>query len=106
MVFDLTSVMVLLFFATLAGAWWKSRAAQERALRAARDYCKMMDLQLLDECAAECSWRLGRDDKGSLCLERHYQFEFTSTGEERYLGEVVMKGQQLQQVVVAPHRVH
>lgn len=106
MVFDLSSVIVLMLIGAVAAFWWKAKETQERALKAARSYCETMDLQLLDECVAESSWKLSRDEKGRLCLIRLFQFEFTSTGYERYIGEVIMKGQRLESVTVAPHRMH
>lgn len=106
MVFDLSTVIVLMLIGAVVAFWWKARETQERALKAARAYCENMGLQLLDECVAEASWHLTRDEQGRFCLLREFQFEFTSTGYERYTGEVVMKGQRLQQVFVAPHRVN
>lgn len=106
MVFDLSSVIILMLIGAVVAIWWKARESQERALKAARAYCENMGLQLLDECVAEASWRIRRDENGKLCFLREYQFEFTSTGYERYTGEVIMKGQRLQQVHVAPHRVN
>lgn len=106
MVFDLSSVIVLMIIGAVVAFWWKAKEAQERALRAARSYCENMGLQLLDQCVAESSWRLSRDENGRVCLLREYQFEFTSTGYERYTGEVIMRGQRLQQVMVTPHRIN
>ena len=35
---------------------------------------------------------LVRNQLGNLVLKRHYQFEFTSTGEARHLGSITMYG--------------
>ncbi len=105
MIFDLSSVVILLIVGSLVGFWWKARSAQERALGAVKIYCQNMQLQLLDECVVEASWKIGRANSGSLCLLRHYEFEFTSTGNERYLGAVTMRGQRVEQINVAPHRI-
>ncbi|MCM2679018.1 DUF3301 domain-containing protein [Echinimonas agarilytica] len=105
MVFDLTTVIILMLIGAVATIWWKSKEAQERALLAARAYCKSMGLQLLDECVIQSNWEISRAEDGRRCFIRRYQFEFTSTGHERYFGEVIMKGQRLQNVHVEPHRV-
>ncbi len=105
MVFDLTTVIVLLCLASVCLIWWKAREAQERALRAARAYCQNLGLQLLDECVVQGHWRFRRNESGQLVIERCYQFEFTSTGYERYTGEVVMRGSKLLNVTVEPHRI-
>lgn len=106
MVFDLSTVIVLMLIGLAVTIWWKAKETQERALKAARAYCENLGLQLLDECVAESNWHLSRDDKGRFCFIRQFQFEFTSTGYERYVGDVLMKGQRLESVTVAPHRVN
>lgn len=106
MVFDLSSVIGLMCIAAVAAIWWKAREAQERALRAARAYCQNLGLQLLDECVVQGRWRFKRGQTSVFIIERFYQFEFTSTGAERYIGEVVMHGPKLVSVTVEPHVVH
>ena len=44
-----------------------------------------------------------RDESGSLCLRRRYRFEFTSTGEVRYRGVIVMVGRNKQSIELEPH---
>ena len=44
-----------------------------------------------------------RNESGSLCLRRRYRFEFTSTGEARYGGTIVMIGRKRQSLDLEPH---
>ena len=105
MYIDLSSLIVIMCFAAVCLVWWKAREAQERALRAARAYCEKMGLQLLDECVVQSHWRFKRGQHGRIEMERHYEFEFTSTGNDRYFGQVTMHGAKLHYVNVEPHRL-
>ncbi|WP_318837940.1 DUF3301 domain-containing protein [Neiella holothuriorum] len=98
-------MIILMCLAAVAVIWWKAKEAQERALKAARAYCKNLGLQLLDECVVQGHWHFRRGDSSFLVVERIYQFEFTSTGYERYVGEVIMRGAKLVSVHVEPHVV-
>ncbi len=66
-------------------------------------YCRQQELQLLDQTMVLRGLRLARDDNGNLCLRRRYEFEFTSTGEARNRGEIVMLGRQLSRLEVEAH---
>lgn len=44
-----------------------------------------------------------RGKDGALRLRRRYNFEFTSTGTERYLGMIELIGQQFSNLELAPH---
>lgn len=86
--------------------WWASQKVKEVALNAARKSCKEMSLQLLDESVGLRALWLKRDDNGQLRLWRRYVFEFSSTGEDRYLGKVIMLGLRITQIELEPHRLN
>ena len=44
------------------------------------------------------------DDQGQIRVWRRFMFDFTSTGEERYSGRVVMLGQRILHMELDPHR--
>jgi hypothetical protein len=76
-----------------AGAWlWHSHGIRERALIAARQHCKKMDVELLDGNVAFRRLGLIRDARGYRRFARVYGFEFTVTGEQRHQGSIVMFG--------------
>lgn len=89
-------VRELLVFALLLGGliwlWAASLRARERALRACRRICSEFDMQLLDHTVALNGLRTARDERGRLCLERRYQFEFSPDGHSRYTGRLLMVG--------------
>lgn len=89
----------LLFWATVVAAvisfWWRSDKIKHDALAHVSRYCKKQNLQLLDQTLVLKGVKLGRNENGSLIFRRKYSFEFTSTGEVRYQGQVVLYGASL-----------
>lgn len=97
----------LLFWATLVAAlisfWWQSDKIKTVALQFVTQHCKNQGLQLLDQTMVLSGLWPIRGESGSLMLRRRYGFEFTSTGQERYIGTVELKGRQLSHFALAPH---
>ena len=73
-------------------------------LQAAHRYCKRMDVMLLDDAVFLRGLWFKRDDQGRLRVWRRFLFDFTSTGEERYTGRIIMLGQRIQHMELEPHR--
>lgn len=84
--------------------WWRAKAIKDTVLAAAKTYCKQMDVMLLDDAVYSRGLWFKRDRQGRLRVWRRYLFEFTSTGEERYLGRVIMLGQRIEHMELDPHR--
>ena len=85
--------------------WLKSREIKDVALRAAVKYCEQLELALLDQTVVLKSLRLSRNKTGNICFRRRYQFDFTSTGQERYQGTLIINGFVVEQITLAPHRI-
>lgn len=83
--------------------WWRSRHFRDYALKLAARRCEELELQLLDQSVVLRGMELKRDDEDRLVLRRRYQFEFTSTGQERYLGWVILRGWRLEEIDMEPH---
>lgn len=88
----------------LALYWSSGMKAREIAFSAVKQYCNKMDLLLLDEYVALQGQWLKRDESGRFKAWRSYQFEFSSTGDERYIGKVIMLGRQVVSIQLAPYR--
>ena len=82
------------------GVWifWRQLAIRELALRHANAACSKADVQLLDQSIGLSKLRLSKLTGGGVGLLREYRFEFTSTGEQRYVGRIFMVGHTLQRV--------
>lgn len=78
--------------------------AREIVFIAVKQYCYEMDLLLLDENVALNGQWLKRDEWGKLKAWRSYQFEFSSTGNERYSGKAIILGRNVVSIQVEPYR--
>jgi hypothetical protein len=84
--------------------WSKAQQVKELALKATRAHCLNMDVQMLDEYVALDGIRLKRDEAGKVHVRRSFLFEFSSTGNERYNGRIVMLGRQVESIHMEPYR--
>lgn len=84
---------------------WHSLPFKERARELATQRCNELGLQLLDqsvvirgiwpERAADSRWR----------LRRTYQFEFSSLGDRRYSGNIIIVGLDLRSIEFEPYKL-
>lgn len=101
----LRSILLTAIVIGLCWYWLKSRELKERALRAAAKKCDSLGVELLDQSVVLRSLRPMRGAGGGIQLYRRYVFDFSSTGEQRYQGEVTMIGSRVERISLAPHRV-
>lgn len=84
------------FVVALISFWWQSDKIKSTALNYVTRHCKGQQLQLLDQTMVlKGVWPV-RDETGALKIRRRYGFEFTSTGESRYQGTIILIGLSLQ----------
>ncbi len=95
--------MILLFTAGFL-YWQSTQKVREIALAATIRHCHDMELQMLDGYIAFNMLRLKRDGLGKMHISRCYQFEFSSTGAERYNGRVYMLGRRVEFIQLEPYR--
>lgn len=74
--------------------WWQSGIFKGRAREIASKHCEELNLQLLDQSMVIIGYWPAKNSNASLVMRRTYQFEFTSTGECRYQGVIVLLGLQ------------
>jgi hypothetical protein len=101
--FHLSHILVVGLVAIAVVYWWRALAAREVALSAARRECERLGLQLLDDTVALRGLWMKRNRRGQQSLWRAYQFEFSVTGGERYLGRVIMLSDRVEQIDLPPH---
>ena len=85
--------------------WVGSQAVKELALAATRRYCREVGVQLLDATVARHRIWLKRDQRGMVRVWRSYNFEFSSTGNDRYHGQTITLGKQVTSIQLEPHRL-
>ena len=104
--FDLTALIWMSLLGLVALLWWQNLKAREMALKQVKRYCEREALQLLDQSVALRRLSMARNPQtGQLGIKRRYGFEFTSTGDERYQGNVELFGSRLLRIEVDAHRV-
>ena len=87
-------LVILLILAALA-SWWFSTVSRETAIRFAREACKRLGVQLLDETVSLNKLRLQRNNRGHMGIARWYTFEFSASGIDRRSGSVKLIGDKL-----------
>ena len=99
---NLILMSVLAFFLVF---WWKTQGVRQFAYQAARRRCEELGVQLLDQAVMLRGIGLKRAPSGNLSLLRKFAFEFSTSGDARYRGEVQMVGQFVDKVALEPHRI-
>lgn len=95
---------VIILLVILIFYWLDSIRAKENATQFAKDRCKKFLLEFLDDTVLIKKVRLRRNFKGHISIYREYVFEFSSTGECRYNGQVRLLGQHLIDVEMEPYQ--
>jgi hypothetical protein len=85
--------------------WWDTVRTQELAREAGLRACQKAEVQFLDDTVERKRQWLRRNAHGRIQLCRLYFFEFTSDGNERYQGRIVMFGQALREVEMDAYRI-
>ena len=102
-------LMINLLWLIIAGLvgyyWWNSWKYKGRALGLALEHCGRLNLQLLDQSMVIRGIRPERNASGNLDLRRTYQFEFTSTGEQRYRGMIILSGMELMSIDFEAYKI-
>ncbi len=91
-------ILFLAVAATVFAFWWHSDKIKRMTVAYASRYCRHRGLQLLDQTIVLRGIWLGRDEHGLLQIGRRYQFEFATTGEQRYRGAIALLGTKLLKV--------
>ena len=85
--------------------WWQSGLFKGRARQLATEQCRQLDLQLLDQSMVITGFWPMRSSNGTLAFRRTYQFEFSSTGDRRYRGELILQGMALKSINLEPYKL-
>lgn len=89
----MNSAAILLFILGFAAwFWFDTQRSQEMAKAICQQVCGKYKLQFLDDTVVLTRLRLRRNSRGSLTVQRTYQFEFYEGGNQRQQGTVIMRG--------------
>lgn len=88
----MSKVITILLLILAAVYWSQTQKLKSMAIRAAKTRCKEAGVQFLDHTVVHSRRKFVKDSGGRWRLQREYQFEFTSTGDNRYKGTVKFLG--------------
>lgn len=100
--FEITIIAAL---GGLIWLWLESTRVREIAVAHARGQCHVSEVQFLDDTASLAKMKLARDHDGRLTLQRTYTFEFSTTGNDRQPGSIVMIGKSVHRLDFNPQVV-
>lgn len=100
----MSEIIFIVILLAIVWFWSNSLQAREIALTAVSNYCRKMNLQLLDDYVALTGLWPKRDDTGKIKAWRSYVFEFSVSGAERYNGKIVLLGSKVEGIYLEPHR--
>ena len=90
--YDIYDVMIFFVFILLAMHWWRISEQKTFAIRNAKIYCQGRNVQLLDQTLVFKGLRLEKTNTKWRKICRVYEFDFSSDGEDRFKGEIILNG--------------
>jgi len=88
----MSKVITLLLIALAIWYWSYSQKVKQLALKAGMKRCNEAGVQFLDHSVVLHRFTFAKKHNNKWGILREYRFEFTSTGENRYTGRVIMQG--------------
>jgi len=95
---DLSNLLWLIPVGIVFHYLWHSGKFKGRAREIASSHCQQLNLQLLDQSMVITGYWPAINAYGNPVMRRSYEFEFTSTGERRYRGIIVLLGMHLESI--------
>lgn len=99
------NVIVMILIAFVLHYWWQSGEYKARAMDFALQHCRQLGLQLLDQSMVIRGYWPVRLGNGRWLIRRTYQFEFTSTGQQRYRGSLVLFDKKLDSIALEAYQL-
>jgi len=102
----MSKVITLLLLAFLAWYWSYSQKIKQLALRASVKRCNEAGVQFLDHSVVLHRISFAKNQAKRWKMIREYRFEFTSTGENRYTGRVIMQSHHVVSSELEPYSLN
>ncbi len=97
-------LIIFIVLVAIIAFWWDSASAYENAYQAAKKMCESNGVSLLDDTLARNKISLCRHVNGYMQFCRRYRFEFSTDGEQRYKGRVILQGKVVETVEMDVYR--
>jgi hypothetical protein len=102
---SLFNLIALLLTGLAALYWWQSGLFKGRAREFAIAHCRQLGLQLLDQSMVITGLWPARSEAGQVVFRRTYEFEFSSIGDQRYRGRLILIGMRLLAIDLEAYKV-
>lgn len=100
-----TNLLFILILLGIVAGWWYLSQGYEIALYAARQHCNKLDVQFLDGTVSRVGYGVSRRGGGALQLVQKFDFEFATSGADRYRGHIELTANKVSQINLEPHRL-
>ncbi|PCJ40914.1 MAG: hypothetical protein COA71_09955 [SAR86 cluster bacterium] len=97
---DIYDVIIFFIFILLVMYWWRISEQKTFAIRHAKKYCQERNVQLLDQTLLFKGMRLEKSHNKRRKLCRVYEFDFSSNGEDRFKGQIILSGFNFLRVII------
>ena len=102
----MSKVITLLGLVAIAWYWSNTQKLKQFALNASIKCCKESGVQFLDHSVVMHRFSFMKNTHNRWKLIREYHFEFTSTGENRYTGRVLLQGHHIVKTELEPYTIN
>ncbi|MGB0495171.1 MAG: DUF3301 domain-containing protein [Kangiellaceae bacterium] len=102
----MSKVITLLGLVAIGWYWSYSQKLKQFALNASIKCCKESGVQFLDHSVVMHRLSFMKNNHNRWKLIREYHFEFTSTGENRYKGRVLLQGHHIVKTELEPYIIN
>jgi hypothetical protein len=100
-IYDLIFFSIIAF---VAYGIWQHNNISLLARAAAKRHCGKEGIQLLDQNVVLKRIGIAKSHRSLFAIKREYVFEFSSVGDYRYKGDIVMHGKVLAHIELAPFK--
>jgi hypothetical protein len=87
----MSKVIAIIALGLIAYYWSYTQKLKACAIRGAKKRCQEAGIQFLDHTVVYNKMCWQNNTKGKKRLHREYFFDFTSTGEDRYVGKIYLQ---------------
>ncbi|MET1256317.1 DUF3301 domain-containing protein [Aliikangiella maris] len=91
----MSKVITILAIGLIAYYWAYTQKLKQLAMQAGKLRCQEAGVQFLDHTVVQDKVGFVKDSRQRWCIQREYLFDFTSTGEHRYQGKVVLQSKHI-----------
>ena len=102
----MSKVITIIALALIAYYWGYTQKLKQLAVRASRKRCNEAGVQFLDHTVVQNKFTIAKDDQNRWQLQREYLFDFTSTGEQRYQGQVIIQGRKVSSIELQAYNIN